>query len=97
MNARQAQLRMVQIELHEQDWSGEQFLAWLLGLDDPDEVGRVVDEEVRRSLTLTDEHYAQFLSDRVAVLNPRVPASVGFIQGATFAAAALGREPFSSQ
>ena len=95
MHAREAQQRMQEIERHEQDWDGEQFLTWLLELEDaPERVGRIVGEEVKRALTLTDDHYAKFISPRVAVLNPNVPAMIGFIQGATFAAAAFGRQPF---
>jgi hypothetical protein len=96
MTPRRAQLSMVAIELHDQEWSGEQFLAWLLGFDDPEETGRVVDEESRRAFALAEGHY-QRLTQRVAVLNPQMIAQVGFIQGATFAAAALGKQPFAKE
>jgi hypothetical protein len=97
MNARQAQLRMLQIELHEQDFNGEQFLTWLLDFpDDPEDVGRVASEEAKRALSLAEGHYQQ-VTRTVAILRPDLIATVAFIQGATFAAAALGREPFSSR
>jgi hypothetical protein len=92
MTPRQAQVRMIRIEDHGQDWNGEEFLAWLLGFADPEETGRVVTEESRRAFALAEDHY-QRVSRRVAVLNPSMIAQIGFIQGATFAAAALGREP----
>lgn len=95
MTPRQAQLRMLSIEMHDQDWNGEEFLAWLLDFADPEETGRVVDEESRRAFALAEDHY-QRVSRRVAILNPAMIAQVGFIQGATFAAAALGRESFQS-
>jgi hypothetical protein len=93
MTPRRAQLAMYSIELHEQDFSGEQFLAWLLGFPDAEETGRVVTEESHRAFALADSHY-QRVTGRVAVLNPLMIAQVGFIQGCTFAAAAYGREPF---
>lgn len=95
MNARQAQLSMLAIELHEQEFSGEEFAAWLLGLEDadPDAIGRVLLEEARRAYILAENHY-QRVTSRVAVLNPEMIAQVGFIQGMTFAAAALGRQPY---
>jgi hypothetical protein len=92
MTARQAQLRMVAIEMHEQDWSSEQFLAWLLDLGDHEQTGVVIAEEARRAFILAGNHY-QRVTKTVAVLNPQMIATIGFIQGATFAAAALGREP----
>jgi hypothetical protein len=93
MTPREAQLRMLAVELHEQEWSGEEFLAWLLGFPDAEETGRVVTEESRRAVALAEGHY-QRVSHRVAVLAPVMIAQVGFIQGCTFAAAAYGREPF---
>lgn len=96
MTPRRAQVSMLAIELHRQEWSGEQFMAWLLGFDDAEEAGRVVEEESRRAFALAEGHY-QRMSQRVAVLNPRMIAQVGFIQGATFAAAALGRQPFPAR
>jgi hypothetical protein len=87
---------MMAIELHEQNWSGEQFLAWLLGFEDAEQTGVVVTEESRRAFILAENHY-QRVSRRVAVLNPEMIAQVAFIQGATFAAAALGREPFPAE
>lgn len=96
MNARQAQLSMVRIELHEQEFNNEQFLAWLLGFEDVEETGHVVNEESRRAFALAEDHY-QRVSQRVAVLNPAMIAQVGFIQGATFAAAALGRLPYPAK
>lgn len=92
MNARQAQLRMVAIELHDQQWNGIEFVTWLLSLDG--DVESVLDEEARRAFILAENHY-QRVSRRVAVLNPQMISQVAFIQGATFAAAALGREPFA--
>jgi hypothetical protein len=93
MTPRQAQLRMMAIEMHEQEWSGEQFLAWLLSFDDDEQTGVVIAEEARRAFILAENHY-QRVTKQVAVLNPQMIATIGFIQGATFAAAALGREPF---
>jgi hypothetical protein len=87
---------MYAIELHGQDFSGEQFLAWLLGFSDAEETGRVVEEESRRASILAENHY-QRVTGRVAVLNPLMIAQVGFIQGCTFAAAAYGREPFPAE
>lgn len=92
MTPRYAQIRMLAIEQHEQDWNGEQFLAWLLGFDDPEETGRVANEEARRALGLAEGHYQQ-VTRTVAILRPDLIATVAFVQGATFAAAALGREP----
>ena len=96
MTPRRTQLAMVLIELHEQNWSGEEFLAWLLGFEDADETGRVISEEARRACALADGHY-QRVSGRVGVLHPEMVAQVAFMQGATFAAAALGREPYAAQ
>lgn len=96
MNPRRAQLAMLAIEMHDQQWSGEEFVAWLLGFDDPDEVGRVLTEEARRAFILAESHY-QRVTRRVAVLNPEMIAQVAFIQGATFAAAALGRRPYPAE
>lgn len=93
MTPRHAQLAMIAIELHEQNFSGIEFLDWLLGFDDADSTGRVVTEESRRAFILAENHY-QRVSQRVAVLNPQMISEVAFIQGATFAAAALGRRPF---
>lgn len=93
MNPRRAQVAMVALELHGQDWSGEQFLDWLLGFGDVEMTGAVAEEESRRAFALAEGHY-QRLTGRVAVLNPVAIAQVGFLQGATFAAAALGRQPF---
>jgi hypothetical protein len=87
---------MMAIELHDQNWSGEQFLAWLLGFDDAEDTGRVVEEESYRAFALAEQHY-QRLTQRVAVLNPTMIAQVGFVQGATFAAAALGRKPWPAE
>lgn len=94
MNARQAQLRMVAIELHDQQWNGIEFVTWLLSLDG--DVESVLDEEARRAFILAENHY-QRVSRRVAVLNPEMISQVAFVQGATFAAAALGREPFNTR
>lgn len=93
MTPRRAQLAMFGIELHEQDFSGEQFLAWLLGFPDAEETGRVVTEESQRAFILAENHY-QRVTNRVTILNPVMIAQVGFVQGCTFAAAAYGRKPF---
>jgi hypothetical protein len=97
VTSRHAQLRMFAIELHEQPWNSVEFLSWLLALDDGDDaVERVLDEETRRATILAENHY-QRVTQRVAVLNPHMIASVGFIQGATFAAAALDRPTWREQ
>lgn len=93
MTPRRAQLAMMAIELHEQEFNGVEFLDWLLGFDDTDTTGHVVIEEARRAFILAENHY-QRVSHRVAVLNPEMISQVAFIQGATFAAAALGRRPY---
>jgi hypothetical protein len=93
MKPHEAAALMRALEDHRQDWSGEQFLAWLLGFDDPDQAGLVVTAEAERAFALAEDHY-QRVTRRVAVLNPRMIAQVGFVQGATFAAAALGRQPW---
>lgn len=96
MNARRAQLEMLAIEMHEQDFNIEQYLTWLCQLDnEPEETGRVVSEELQRAKSLADNHYAR-VSDRLTVMNPLAIMAIGFQQGATFAAAALGRPPFSA-
>lgn len=92
MNPHDAQRAMHAIEQHDQPWSGEQFLAWLLGFE-ADAASPVLVDESRRAAQLAEGHY-QRVTGRVAVLNPTMIAQVGFIQGATFAAAALGRLPF---
>lgn len=106
MNARQAQVRMVALEHHDQDWNVEQYLRWLADLEDADaeDVGRVVDEEVDRVFGLIEQHYGHVIASRGNVLvigartplDSRVVATVAFQQGMTFAAAALGREPFTA-
>jgi hypothetical protein len=93
MTPHDAQRAMHALEQHHQDWTGEQFLAWLLGVPDPEPAGAVVMQEAERAFGLAEDHY-QRVTQRVAVLNPRMIAQVGFVQGATFAAAALGRQPF---
>lgn len=93
MNPRRAQLAMMAVELHGQDWSGEEFLTWLLGFPDAEETGRVVEEESRRAFVLAENHY-QRVTQRAIVLQPVMIAQVGFVQGCTFAAAAYGRQPF---
>jgi hypothetical protein len=90
---REAQLAMIAIELHEQQFNGVQFVEWLLGFDDDRQTTLVLEEESRRAFILAENHY-QRVSQRVAVLNPQMISQVAFIQGATFAAAALGRKPF---
>jgi hypothetical protein len=93
---RHAQLAMMRLELHEQDFNGVQFVEWLLGFDDERQTTLVLEEESRRAFILAEGHY-QRVSQRVAVLNPQMISQVGFIQGATFAAAALGRQPFPAR
>lgn len=98
MKAREAQVRMVGLEDHGQDWNVEEFMRWIVGLDDvdADDVGRVVQEEVRRAVGLAEGYYQQ-ITKRVAVLHPQMLAAIAFQQGMTFAAAALGREPFKRE
>lgn len=84
----QAQMR--ELEEHGQNWSVEQFIEWLLGIQD---AAAAVMEESDRAAELAEGHY-QRVTGRVGVLNPRMIAQVGFIQGVTFAAAALGVQPF---
>jgi hypothetical protein len=94
MRASDAQARMFELEHHGQSWSGLEYLDWLLGLGgDAPEIELTVLRESERAFLLAEGHY-QRVSQRVAVLNPRMIAEVGFIQGATFAAAALGRKPW---
>jgi hypothetical protein len=94
MTPGEAQARMFDLEHHGQSWSGLEYLDWLLGFDgDAPEVELTVLRESERAFLLAEGHY-QRVSSRVAVLNPRMIAEVGFIQGATFAAAALGRQPW---
>lgn len=96
MTPREAQLRMLQLELHEQDFTGEQFVSWLLGWPDMAQVGAVLEEESRRTWALAEGHY-QRVSQRVAVLRPVMIAQVGLVQGMTLAAAALGRKPWPAE
>lgn len=93
MTPHDAQRRMRELEEHGQDWNGEQFMTWLLGFVEPEAAGAVVMQEAERAFALAEDHYTR-VTQRVAVLNPRMIAHVGFVQGATFAAAALGRLPF---
>jgi hypothetical protein len=85
--------RMLEIEQHEQDWDGLEFLAWLVEQPPGEEFEQLVGRETRRAVLLAEGYY-QRMTQRVAVLNPQMIAQIGFIQGATFAAAALGKEPF---
>lgn len=95
MRAQDAATRMVLLENHGQEFSVEQFIQWLLSLDDddPDQVGRVVLHETRRARALAVGHY-QKVGDRVAVGSVDTDVVIAFMQGAAFAAAALGRKPF---
>lgn len=88
-----AQAAMFELEHHEQRWNGLEFLDWLLGFGDVPATEEAVAAESDRAFMLAEGHY-QRVSRRVAVMNPRMIAQVGFIQGATFAAAALGRQPW---
>jgi hypothetical protein len=85
--------RMLEIEQHDQDWSGVEFLAWLVDQLPSEAFERLIERESQRAVLLAEGHY-QRVTQRVAVLNPQMIAQIGFIQGATFAAAALGKEPF---
>lgn len=96
MTPHDAQRLMHALEQHHQDWTGEQFMAWLLGFADPEPAGAVVMQEAERAFGLAEGHY-QRVTSRVAVLEPRMIAQVGFVQGATFAAAALGRLPWPAK
>jgi len=88
---------MFELEHHEQAFSGLEFLAWLLGFDTDEATGEDLNEvlgrESERAFMLAEGHY-QRVSQRVAVMNPRMIAQIGFVQGATFAASALGRKPW---
>jgi len=107
MNARQAQVQMVALELHDQDWNVEEYLRWLAQLDDEDadDVGRVVQEEINRVFGLIEQHYGHHIVARGNVIvigrntpvDSQVVATIAFQQGMTFAAAALGRLPFGEK
>jgi hypothetical protein len=85
---------MFELEHHRQGWDSLEYLAWLLGFgDDAAGTELTVLRESERAFMLAEGHYSR-VSQRVAVLNPRMIAQIGFIQGATFAAAALGRLPY---
>lgn len=96
MRPGEAQTRMLAIELHEQKFSGVQFIDWLLGFGDEAATEDALTFEARRAFALAGDHY-QRLTKSVAVLNPRMISEVAFIQGATFAAAALGRKPWPAK
>lgn len=96
MTAREAQQRMFGIEGHDQEWTSEQFVAWLLRFDDVRQTGVVVAEEAHRAFMLAEGHYSR-VTNRVAVLNPQMISTVAFVQGVTLAAAAYGREPFGKE
>ena len=89
MNARQAQVRMYAVEQHDQEFTVEEFIHWLLKLDDTaaEDIEPVLREELIRARNLAVEHYGQF-----AKVSADLMLGIGFQQGATFAAAALGRE-----
>jgi hypothetical protein len=89
MDAVKAAAGMADLEHHGQDWNGLEFLTWLLGLEG--DVESAVGTECRRAVLLADGHYTRV--SRVLVMNPEMIAAVAFVQGATFAAAALGVEP----
>ena len=96
MRPHEAQARMFDLEHHEQEFSGEEFLAWLLGMDPDDAFEEVLIAESKRAFMLAEGFYSR-ISHRVAVLQPQMIAQVAFVQGATFAAAALGRQPFPAE
>jgi hypothetical protein len=85
----QAATSMYDFENHGQEWDVEQFVTWLLGLDG--DVAGALEVECQRALLLADGHYARV--GRALVMNPVGIAAVAFVQGATFAAAALGAKP----
>lgn len=96
MTPHAAQARMRELEEHGQEWTGEDFMAWLLGFDDKETTGAVLIEESERAFELADEHYSRLVVGRrgLIVMQPKMMVQVGFVQGATFACAALGRLPF---
>jgi hypothetical protein len=94
MTAQEAQARMREVENHGQDWSVEQFLVWVMGLDDSQEaVDVTVGGEIERAVEIANDHYVRVGGTRSALLY----AAVGFLQGATMAAAAMGREPLRAE
>lgn len=93
MKASEAAERMVELENHGEDWNLEQFLTWLLLLDDePEAAGEIFQTEIRRAGQLAEGHYAR-VTGNLTVMNPMAILVIGFQQGATFAAAAFGRTP----
>lgn len=97
MTPAEAAAQMHELENHGQDWNGVEYVAWLLGFGRDEATGedltQVLGTESARAFLLAEGHY-QRVSNRVAVLNPQMISQIAFVQGATFAAAALGREPF---
>lgn len=95
MRADEARLRMPHLEHHpEREYTMADFLAWLLSLDDEDidDVSAAMLTEVHRARLLATRHYHRFAS-RVYVGDVTIDCAVAFMQGACFAAAALGVEP----
>lgn len=90
MRASEAQTQMKQLEQQGREFTVEEFLTWLLDLsDDCDYVGLVAQEESERAMKLAKNTYGPLTRQA----DEEVVAGVAFLQGATFAAAALGREP----
>lgn len=94
MKVNEAQTRMNNLEQHDQEWTAGEFIEWLLDLEGGrEQIDQALLTETHRAFILAEGHY-QRVTNRAAILNPQMIAQVGFIQGATFAAAALGRNPF---
>jgi len=92
VRARDAQVRMLEIESHDQEFDVQDFLTWVAKLDDdPNDVREVITDEVRRTVEVVKTRYTPFRG------NPMAMMAVAFMQGATFAAAALGRETWEEE
>lgn len=93
MRPTEAARQMFEIEHHGQAWNSYEFLAWLLDFKNDEELEQVLQTETSRAYVLADQHY-QRVSGKLLVYNPRMISEIAFLQGATFAAAALGRKPY---
>jgi hypothetical protein len=94
VTSREAQRRMRLIEEHDQDFTTLDFMRWALKLDDdPEDVFR---EEIERAALLADNYYAR-VSEGLTILSPHGIIMVGFQQGLTLAAGALGRPTFQEE
>lgn len=94
MKTADARERMIELEdHHDREYSMGEFVRWLLALDDDvDTVAAGMLSETQRARILAMRHYQRFGS-RVAVGDCNIDCAVSFMQGVTFAAAALGIQP----